>query len=116
MERATNGLNRIQGFHLYEWGEADAELRCDLTRAHFGPHVTKIPGGAFSGCDRLIELQLNEGLKVVGGRAFEGCTSLRSFTLPSSVTKLCHDAFATCSSLVELQLNEGLQVIGELAF
>jgi len=61
-------------------------------------------------------LQLNEGLQVIGYSAFEGCKSLRSVTLPSTVTELSRSAFRDCSGLTEVQLKEGLQVIGERAF
>ena len=101
---------------LYEGGEVAEELRESLTRVRVGPQVTEIPEGAFWGCDKLIELQLNEGLKVIGERAFQRCRSLRSVTLPSSVTELGSFAFADCSGLFKLQLNEGLKVIGFEAF
>ena len=101
---------------VYEGGQVAEELLRSLTRVRVGQQVTEIPPGAFLGCDRLIELQLNEGLKVIGERAFEDCSSLRSVTVPSTVTKLGWDAFKSCNSLIKLQLREGLKVIGEGAF
>jgi len=103
-------------FLLYEGGEVPEELRRSLRRVRISPQVTAIPEGAFRGCKKLIELQLNEGLKVIGKQAFIGCASLRSVTIPSTVTELGYEAFAYCGVLVEVQLNEGLQVIGQRAF
>ena len=103
-------------FLLYEGGEVAEELGRSLTRVRIGPQATEIPNGAFRGCDKLIELQLNEGLEAIGKGAFIGCTALRSVTLPSSVTELTRWAFSRCSSLVKLNLKEGLQVIGAGAF
>ncbi|EJK75895.1 hypothetical protein THAOC_02365, partial [Thalassiosira oceanica] len=64
----------------------------------------------------LAEVQLREGLQIVGPCAFYKCTSLRSVTLPSSVTEINLSAFRFCRSLTELNLNEGLQDIDESAF
>ncbi|EJK71117.1 hypothetical protein THAOC_07476 [Thalassiosira oceanica] len=102
-------------FLLYEGGEVAEELRSSLTHVRIAPHVNEIQNDVFSDCDKLIDLQLNEGLRVIGERAFQW-TALRSVTLPSSVTALGHLAFHGCSNLSQLQLNEGLQIIGDGAF
>ncbi|EJK61745.1 hypothetical protein THAOC_17710 [Thalassiosira oceanica] len=103
-------------FLLYEGGEVAEEFRSKVTHVRVAPHVRRIPDHAFEDCDELIGLQLNEGLQVIGYSAFEGCMSLRSVTLPSSVTEIGQWAFSNCGNLVELQLKEGLQVIGARAF
>ena len=82
---------------LYEGGRVAKELRRSVTRVRVGPQVAEIPYRAFYGCVKLIELQLNEGLKVIGESAFLGCTALRSVTVPSSVTELRLGAFFDCS-------------------
>lgn len=82
--------------------------------------VTRFVSGAFSDCTSLAEIKFSEpsaietfelsysvennGLGMVGGSPaprvyyglFEGCTSLRSFTIPSSVTRLQQYTFKTC--------------------
>ncbi|EJK73461.1 hypothetical protein THAOC_04913, partial [Thalassiosira oceanica] len=103
-------------FLLYEGGDVVDDLRKKLTHVRVAPHVRKIPNLAFRGCGKLIDLQLNEGLQVIGELAFEECKSLRNVTLPSTVTKLGDMAFANCENLIELQLKEGLWIIGEYAF
>ena len=101
---------------LYEGEELAYELKCQLTRVHVGPQVTEIPYAEFCYCEKMIALQLNEGLEVIGEEAFEGCTSLRSVTIPSTITKWGEMAFFGCISLIELQLKEGMKVIGARAF
>ncbi|EJK72941.1 hypothetical protein THAOC_05476, partial [Thalassiosira oceanica] len=102
---------------LYEGRRVGDKLRRSLTHVRIAAHVKKIPYRSFVGCDKLIELQLNEGLQVIGKRAFGKCTALRSVTIPSSVTELDEGAFIDCSNLVEVHfLNEGLQIIGIGAF
>ncbi|EJK53776.1 hypothetical protein THAOC_26711, partial [Thalassiosira oceanica] len=75
-------------FLLYEGGQVTEELRRSLTHVRVGTQVTKIPNSAFSGCGKLVEIEFNEGLQVIGAHAFDGCESLRSVTLPSTVTEL----------------------------
>jgi len=78
--------------------------------------VTELEDWAFWGCFELVELQLNEGLEIIGQDAIQYCQSLRSVTVPSTVTVLDNLAFYDCSNLVEVQLNEGLGFIGGGAF
>ena len=78
--------------------------------------VAKLGQYAFEKCSNLVDVQLNEGLQVIKGCAFEECTALQSVTLPSTVTEVDVGAFFRCINLVELQLNEGLQSIGGSAF
>ncbi|EJK45925.1 hypothetical protein THAOC_35438 [Thalassiosira oceanica] len=74
--------------------------------------VTELGRGAFFGCNRLIELQLNEGLRIVGEPAFQLCAALRSVTIPSTVTEL-GDAFCNCRNLSEVILQGGKRLLNE---
>ncbi|EJK59043.1 hypothetical protein THAOC_20787, partial [Thalassiosira oceanica] len=100
-------------FLLYEGGKVRKvkEDLSELSRVRVAPHVTAISYGAFWGYGKLVEVEFDEGLQVIEQRAFNGCTSLRSVTLPSTVTKLGCQAFCNCVGLIILQFNEGLQVI-----
>ncbi|EJK52374.1 hypothetical protein THAOC_28357 [Thalassiosira oceanica] len=115
-DRLQQIASQPEGFLLYEGGRVAEELRNKVTHVRIAPHVENFPIAAFRGCDKLIELQLNEGLQVIESAAFMGCTALRSVIIPSTVTIVGRYAFAECTSLIELQLNEGLRVIWESAF
>ena len=78
--------------------------------------VTSLGRYAFAGCSSLNEIQLNEGLRVIGERAFRFCTALETITLPSTVISLDQLAFGDCFNLIEVRLNEGLQKIDDHAF
>ncbi|EJK49720.1 hypothetical protein THAOC_31370 [Thalassiosira oceanica] len=110
---STQTQELAESFVLYEGEKIADEL---ITRVRIGPEVTVIPDSAFLGYTNLTEVQLPEGLKVVGQCAFQYCKSLRSVTIPSTVAELGEGAFYSCSNLVELQLNEGLEIIEREAF
>lgn len=71
---------------------------------------------AFEDCSGLTELMLEEDLKILGQRAFAGCTSLKNLTIPSSIETFMNQVFADCTSLEILTLREGIKQIGHQAF
>ena len=92
-------------------GQGSYELR-DATHIHFHPSTRELCSFTFSGCRKLRNVVLNEGLQVIGNRAFMNCISLESITLPSTLTTLEYSTFSSCTSLRKLKINEGLQKIG----
>lgn len=58
---------------------------------------------AFSGCV-MESLSLPDSLKDIGGRAFENCVNLKSAVVPNSVTSIGESAFSGCSSLESISL------------
>ena len=71
---------------------------------------------AFKGCVALSELDLAEGLKVLGQKAFQGCTSLAQVSVPSTIEEMHNQVFSGCSALNSLELKEGIRQIGYRAF
>ena len=53
---------------------------------------------------------------VIPGSCFQGCTALKSITLPEKVKIIDVSAFQRCASLERIVLNEGTRRIGPLAF
>ena len=69
--------------------------------------VKEIGASAFNSCTKLEEIVLNEyseALTTIGVSAFNGCSALKSLTLPASVQTIGADAFKGCTSLT-LDLN-----------
>lgn len=80
------------------------------------PNTRFIHSDAFSECEDLETVELNEGLAVIGDSAFSGCTLLDSITIPDSVTEIGESAFEGCESLETVTLGAGLKTVGESAF
>jgi len=59
---------------------------------------------------------IREGVKSIGVRAFEGCSILRSITIPNTVTTIGDRAFDHCESLTEIAIPDSVTSIGSYAF
>jgi hypothetical protein len=101
---------------LFQYTAVGMTVPKSVTRVTVDPSVKHIPDNAFRDCTRLVEVQLHEGLRSIGARAFRNCTSLPLIHIPSSVTKIDYDAFDSCTGLVDVELQEGLRMIGMNAF
>jgi hypothetical protein len=97
-------------------GSNAAEVRKDVTHIRVDPSVKELDAGVFNGRGRLAEVELPQGLEIIGERAFLYCVSLRYLSIPTTVTKIEGGAFARLESLVEMHLPEGLQVITKSLF
>ncbi|GMI30163.1 hypothetical protein TeGR_g6107 [Tetraparma gracilis] len=66
--------------------------------------------------NKIKDVIINEGAKVIGGSAFSQCYELIAVSVPSTVVNIgCH-AFFRCEKLADIQLPVGLLEIGREAF
>ncbi len=77
--------------------------------------VEKIADSAFYGAATLKSISA-DGVKEIGEKAFENCTSLQSFSIPTSITKIEYAAFAGCTSLSSVTVPSEVKSIGSYAF
>ena len=59
---------------------------------------------------------INEGVTLVGSRAFQNCTALTSVELPDSLERIDEDAFANCTTLTSIEFPAGIKTIGRNIF
>ena len=65
---------------------------------------------SFWGCRGLNSVELNEGLKEIGGSSFSFCTSLKSIHIPSTVENIGSWCFQRCTSLSEVTFADGINL------
>ena len=70
---------------------------------------------AFSGCSRLISLDLPKGLTSIGNGAFSG-SGIINFNLPDGLKTIGGIAFGSCLRLNSIEIPESVTDIGEYAF
>lgn len=73
-------------------------------------------GNVFSGCPKLTEIEIPEGVKVIAPHSFANLTTLTSVTLPSSLTEIGAYAFAGATGLTEVTLPSNTKTIRDYAF
>lgn len=81
--------------------------------------VTLIAENAFAASrERLLIVDIPEGVRAIGAGAFEGCTKLEFINLPKSLRSIGERAFAGCTSLEFFNPDAatGLEEIGSHAF
>ena len=62
---------------------------------------------AFYGCRSLTSVTIPNSVTSIGERAFWGCDGLTSVTIPNSVTSIGKYAFGNCSSLKSIIIPSG---------
>jgi hypothetical protein len=64
----------------------------------------------------IEEVYIPEGIKVIGSRAFEGCTELTSVSIPEGVTNIGNSAFNGCTKLASVSIPNSVTAIEQFAF
>lgn len=67
--------------------------------------VTNIGNEAFNGCNVLMEVKLNHGLRTIGRHPFEG-TAIETITLPDTVSTIDGNLIYGCNPSVSLSAGE----------
>lgn len=88
-----------------------------LKSVHIGKIEKSISENCFVDCPASsIVIDDCSTIKSIGARAFNSCTNLESFDIPSSVTSIGSSAFAGCSSLESIILPQGITSIAASSF
>ncbi len=77
-----------------------------------GDEVSYIGDRAFSDCNRLVKINLIDGISEMGDGVFYGCMQLTTVTMPS-VQKLGLQTFYGCSKLKSVTFGENATTLGD---
>ena len=87
-----------------------------LENVVLGDAIKEIKQRAFVGCCSLKTLTLPENLEKAGPEAFARCKSLIEVTVPGSLKYITDAMFLHCDNLAVIELQEGTECIGKSAF
>ena len=103
----TEGVKSISGYTFNNC--------LSLTEITLPSSLTSIGSYAFSGSS-FISILIPEGVKYIGERAFDGCSSLTSIVISKGVTSIGEYAFNSCSNLTRIVISEGIKTISCYTF
>ena len=127
IEEAFSGCSDLTSFYEYDnakyLGNSESKYLClyevlstDITSCEINSNCKVIYYQSFSGCNKLEEIVIPDGVTDIGAAAFSGCSSMTSINIPDGVTKIKNLLFKSCSSLESLTIPNGVTNIGREAF
>lgn len=78
--------------------------------------LKKIGSNAFSLCESLNYININDGVTSIGSSAFSNCSSLKAISIPDSVTSIGQTLFQNCTNLEYVRLSENATKVGGSMF
>ena len=81
-----------------------------------GYNVVEIADNAFEGCNTLESIAIPTSVTSIGWYAFSDCSSLESIAIPTSVTSIGSYVFSDCSSLESITIPSSVTSIEGSAF
>lgn len=91
-----------------QWGE-------QLKSIELNKSLKIIGDSCFSGCKGLTEINLPDGINMIGDSAFS-YSGVKNITIPGSIQTIRHFTFGRCGDLVAANIMPGVEIIGESAF
>ena len=127
---AFNGCNQLQSIRVPFLGnKLDSEQNAYFEYIFGGQfsvpasltsvEVTKatvIGESAFSSCENLVSVKLNNGVTTIGDSAFYGCKNMTQILMGNSVQTIGDDAFAWCAKVTSFNVPVTVTSIGKNAF
>ena len=81
-----------------------------------GKPVIGIDFSAFNGCSNLKSITIPKGIKYIEDRAFSGCSSLIEITIPEGVQSIGEEAFLGCRCLSDITIPSSVIRMGKYVF
>lgn len=94
----------------------NVKLPASLKRIGYKNGIDEWEAYTFSGCNALENIDLPEGLEIMGSGIFSGCSSLKNINIPSSVKVLGPYTFRNCTSMTVCDLNINIDKVEQGLF
>lgn len=113
-----DALKNVMYLNSYAFQNCKALTGVDLSGfvGYDASHLGILYSSTFNGCTSLATVTLPSSLIEIGGSAFKGCTNLASLALPETLETIGRSAFEGCTSLETITLSSALKKIGSSAF
>lgn len=113
-----DALKNVMYLNSYAFQNCKALTGVDLSGfvGYDASHLGILYSSTFNGCTSLATVTLPSSLIEIGGSAFKGCTNLASLALPETLETIGSSAFEGCTSLETITLSSALKKIGSSAF
>ena len=85
-----------------------------IPETYNGKKVGRI--GSFSGCSKIMAVEIPDGVTSISSYAFNNCSNLTSVVIPDSVTSIGDHAFYDCRKLTKIIIPDSVESIGSYAF
>ncbi len=112
----NNNVYHSAGNCLIETGSKKLLFGCKTSIIPDDGSVTKIGKSAFDGCSSLKSVTIPDSVTEIGDCAFCDCNSLTSVTIPDSVKKIGDSVFSGCTGLTSMTIPDSVKKIGDSVF
>ena len=96
--------------------ESVIEVESFIIRDNIQIPVTIIDNNAFKDNSKVEFVEICQGIKKIGDKAFSGCDQLRDVIIPNTVETIEKAAFSCCSSIVSIDIPDSVTSIGSGVF
>ena len=107
--------DNFDGFPVVSIGENAFQMK-DVVSVTIPDSVTLIGFRAFNSCSKLKSVVIGKSVETISEYAFRYCTSLEKIVIPDSVKIIRESAFYGCENLTSVDFGNSLEEIGNEAF